>query len=266
MKLNEVIFPKIKEVPALWREDIGCPVHPSPKHKMLVNTDNGLVYGCASKDYKVTLHEDSIGRVLDACNKAGFPEPDTDVFFYQEGRKMEARFTFPWDFDVSNKKVGDIINPMAILRNSYDFVWQLYLSFFAKRLACLNGMTTSKEFFHYEKKHTNQIDMDQLNNTITKGLINFGDQIEVWKHWETRITQVNEYENVMGVLDLCNRDQEILADTVEVSSGVMLDDIKVRSLTYWAFFMILTQFITHKVASGLRRADLNNKLSRVMYH
>jgi hypothetical protein len=231
---------------------------------MIVNPDNGLVYGVASRNYNLVSHEESVGRMLDVCKTSPFGEPDVDVNFFQGGRKMEAKFTFPWTKNI-DRKVGDIVNPTATIRNSYDFVWMWNLIFGATNLRCLNGMVSWREFFHYEKKHTLSLDPEAIRTITMQGLSNFGDQVEVWKHWTTRITQVDEYEKIMNKLDFGQRDTEALENTVEVSSGVMLDDIKVRTLTYWAFWCIVTQFITHQVGSGLKRVLLNTQASRAFY-
>ena len=51
----------------------------------------------------------------------------------------------------------------------------------------------------------------------------------------------------------------MIHEVVETSSGVMLDDLKTRTLIYWAFFNIVMQYISHRVESINIKAILEQK-------
>ena len=215
-----------------------------------------------SPGYQLVKHEDAIETVIQAIDKSPeFGKYDIETDIFGGGGKMKTKITFP---DVKyNIGKGDPINPTIDIKNSYDTGWQYEVRFGAFRLICSNGLVIGKSFAFYVKKHTQSLDQEAVQQILIKGMEEFSEQTGIWKKWADRVTTSSEYEYAMKELDLTKKEQEAVHEQVEISSNLMLDDMKTKSLSYWVFFNILSQYITHHVTSPIRKAKLESRARKI---
>uniref|UniRef100_A0A6M3MED0 DUF932 domain-containing protein n=1 Tax=viral metagenome TaxID=1070528 RepID=A0A6M3MED0_9ZZZZ len=252
-------FPAVKEDLVTWgfRDRII-----SHNHKAIVNPESKEIYAIASNQYKIVKHEEILETVEHAiAENPEYGNYESSVWLSDNGAKMHANLRFSdIKFPVSKSK-GDLVNPTIDIFNSYDGSWSLKVVFGAFRLVCSNGLTVGETFMMYKRKHFSEgIDQERIKQMLMGSLEQFSFQTELWKSWADRITTSQEYENVMEALPISEKDREAIGEEVEVSSDIRMDAIKTKTLTFWLFYNILCQYLTHKVTSEIKRANIQNAM------
>jgi len=252
-------FPAVREDVVSWgrRTRTHC-----PNYKAIVNPETGDTYSIVSPGYQLVKHEDAIETVIQAIDKSPeFGKYDVQTDIFSDGGKMNTKITFPdIVYDIGK---GDPINPTINIKNSYDTGWQYEVRFGAFRLVCSNGLVIGKQFAFYVKKHTQSLNQEVVQQILCKGMEEYSEQTEIWKKWADRVTTSSEYEYTMKELNLTKNEQEVIHQEVEVSSNLMLDDMKTKSLSYWMFYNIICQYITHNVQSQIRKVNLETKARKI---
>lgn len=276
--IKEIEFPEVTETVVCHsqRQRYLC-----PEYKAIINPKTKRTYYIASQKYKLVKHEEVLTAFDDIVSKMPeFGKAKKEIDFFNDGGIMDCKYTFN-DLEYKIKK-GDIINPTITARNSYDGTNKQSTMFGAFRLICSNGMVIGDLFAEYKKKHMETLDLDQMKFIITEGMEKYSEQTEIWKSWLDRKTTSKEIEDGLGIF--CRRDKlEILKekeegsklsinDAVEISEEEQDGDLpslfKVinmkKTLSFWIYFNILTQFISHKVKSRNKQMSLQRKLSDII--
>jgi hypothetical protein len=257
MRAKILSFPSVETRPILTDNEIVC-----EGYQAITNPDNDHLYTVASDKYHVTRHEDLLITVEEAiAENPEFGHFKRSISFTNDGARMRAKYRFPdVEFPLDH---SDVINPTVEVYNSYDLSWSRRVLFGAFRLVCSNGLVIGKTFMNYRRKHS-YLDQDnrEIKSLLMSGMELFSEQTELWKSWVDKVTTPEQYERVMTGLDFSNRQMEEVEREVEVSSNIILEDVKRRSLSYWVFFNILSQYITHRVKSENRRVSLENHMRK----
>jgi hypothetical protein len=255
---QDIQFPEVQEDVISWgrRSRTYC-----PNYKAIVNPETGDTFSIVSQNYKLLKHEEALEVVLEAVDKnEEFGRYEVNTELLKNGSRMVTEIVFPdVDFDVGN---GDLVNPKIDIKNSYDTGWQYEVHFAALRQICANGLTMGEQFAFYIKRHTQALNTEIVQQILIKGMQEFSKQTDLWKTWMDRNTTSLDYEQAMKTLDLSKRDTEAIHREVEIASDVMLDDIRIKTLKYWYFYNIITQYITHNINSRIRQENLRSILRR----
>lgn len=261
---DKVYYPDVFETPVHYQKTNDDLVRSFKikDHKAIVDRNNGNVFGITTEAYKLIKYEDLINVVDNiVLNHPEYGDPVKKVETISEGAKLTSEWTFP---EVSYQITkGDIVHPSIHVNTSYDSSTLLSVLFGAFRIVCSNGLVIGDQFANYKKKHTQVFNLEGIKNAISIGMDNFSDQVNLWKTWVDKNTTSTEYEYVMNTMKFNKAETEEIHSVVEKNSGVTLTDIKTKTLTYWIFYNILTQYITHKVQSKLRKFQLNEQLRKV---
>jgi hypothetical protein len=173
---------------------------------------------------------------------------------------MKASYIFE-DVEVD---VGphDRLHPKIDFYNSYDLGWSRAMNFGAYRLVCKNGLTIGEKVFSMREKHVTLFNREEVKNNILMAMGKFSDEKRIWNDWTDRVVRPEEYNHVMETLPLTKTDLTAIGEEVEVSSDLILEDIRTKTLTMWLFYNILAQYITHRIQSENRRYQLENAARR----
>ncbi len=257
--LEKISFPKVGERPVAW---IGDGIHTTPDHKAIVDLDTGKIFSIVSKDYKLICHEHAIEQVDTEISKTSeLGKFNTSTKFYNDGARMRRTYCF-YEIEVTIKP-NDKVNPELILFNSYDTKWAFMVLLGAFRFVCSNGLVVGKKFLHLRKRHFYDFKQIDLNEQVAGALIRFNDQTEQWKRWSTRKLTEKKYMNIMRGMgfglsagkEISNR----LKQEAEESQG---DGFPI--ITIWAFFNILTWYVTHRTVSLNHQVEIEKRLRRAM--
>ena len=254
-------FPELVEKPIYYLDNRLRKVE---THKLLMDKNTGNKFAVASKMYKPTLHEDMLEVIDDVLYHAPeYGKVEKDIVLYDDGGKMEAKYRFPEiKVDIGD---GDMVNPQISVLNSYDLGWARSILFGAFRLVCSNGLVIGRKLFEYKQKHSTPFDRQEVKNTLIMSMEQFSDQTQIWKRWVDEIVTFEKYEEVIEKLPLAQKDVVAIGNEVEISSNIMIDDIKTRTLTMMLFFNILCQYTTHRVQSHMKRINIENGMRKVFY-
>ena len=174
---------------------------------------------------------------------------------------MRANLVFP-DVEVEINR-GDKVNFQIEALNSYDGGWSRQIFDGAFRQICTNGLTIGNKELAYRQKHSSSFNKQDVKELLIVSLEKFSEQQKIWESWVDRVTTPKEYENVISQLGLSQKDEEAIGKEIEVSSNLVISDIQTKSLSYWLFFNILCQYLTHRISSHLKRVQIENVMRRV---
>jgi len=252
-------FPKVEERPVYWRR-LGRKT--CPGHKAIVNADNGQVFAVATKRYNLIRHEQALDIAETAIAKnPEFGQPEPDIRLLDDGARLWATYRFPQtEYDIGG---GDKVNPTIELMNSYDLGWSFSLRFGAYRLVCSNGLVVGKTFVWYKHRHTRGLELERIQQILCQGMEKYSEQVELWRSWLDKVTTSVDYERVIEGIGFNGKEKEALHEEVEISSDIKLDDLRLKTLSYWMFYNLVAQYVTHKVFNQIRRANMMARMSRL---
>jgi hypothetical protein len=257
METQLITYPKVEER-VLFYNHAGA-TRRAEKNRALVDPDTGNLYAVVSDRYQLIPFERSVEMVEEAVTKLPeFGPYERSITFPKAsrgpGKDSPGRMLARWRFTNDLVNIGGHeIAPEIILRRSYDTSWEFWLLAGAFRFVCMNGIVTGEKVLDFRHKHTSGIVMADLQKSLEGSMERFHVQANEWKQWNDRITTIDDYEHVMNVMNFSDGHLESIGNEVEVSSEITLDDIKTKTLSYYLFFQILSQYITHRVKSQMRQ-------------
>lgn len=253
-------FPQVAERP-LFLGQLNKMNSRIGSHKAIVDPTNDHVYGVLSNKYELTPHAEIMEVVNNAiANNTEYGTPKEKVQFYEDGAKMRTSLIFD-EIEVSIGS-NDKLHPQIEIFNSYDGGWARKIMFGAFRVICSNGLVIGEKAFEFKQKHIRVFDEIEVGKAITASMERFSEQHKIWESWVDKVTTSEKYEHVMDNLKLSKKDQDAIAQEVEISSDIMVDDIKTKTLNQWVFFNIICQYLTHSVKSHLKRVKIENSVRR----
>ena len=256
----ETIFPKVEERAVHQFNDNSSTFIPIGGYKALVNPDTEWTYGILSEKYQLIKHEDVIEMVEKAIKKSPeYGHFERDITFLSGEAKMKASYVFP-EITVPVGR-GDLINPKIDVFNSYDGGWRFNLLFGAFRLVCSNGLVIGEKVLQYKVKHFSTFSEDHVKQLLISSMESFSDQTNIWKTWMDKLVPQEPYEKIMERLPFGKKQREEIDKEVEISTGESTGQEK--ALTLWILFNILSQYVTHKIKSDLRRVQIENAMRKV---
>lgn len=255
--MSEITFPEIEEQPVSW--GYFRDFHSADRHKAIVDQDTGKLFSIVSQDYKLVRHEQAIDQIEEAIHKTpGFGEYKVTTEFYNDGGRMRRKYVFS-EISVSIEG-NDRVNPEIQLFNSYDTTWPFIVLLGAFRLVCTNGLVVGEKFLHFRKRHVFDFDQIRLNEQVSTALKRFELQTEEWKKWTNRLLTVAVYNQVIAAMKFGKKAAgEIEERAFQEADGYDdYNDFPVIKL--WAFFNILTWYITHRTVSLNHRVEMEGRL------
>lgn len=261
--LSDTVWPVMHEEPLYFRHGISGRTRTSllDTHKMIVNERDEII-NVVTENYSLIQHGDFANNVIDMIPKE-FGNWEPKLWISPNDARMTLDIKFPEiTCDIER---NDPVSPTLEIKHSHDGYWAQDLLLGAFRFKCSNGLVIGKQIFHQHKKHIGkgEFAFPQLNEDLKKSMADFFIQTKEWKQWQGRITTYDDYERVMIALQLGKRAMAEIEQTVEVSSNQKIEDLKLKTLNYWMFYNIITAYVTHKVESPLRKADLQARMRRI---
>lgn len=238
-------FPEVIEQPIGWGQ--GSRLKLANQYKALINPETEKVFSVVSRDYHLIRHEEAIERV-DAVI-AGNPQLgsyEVSTSFFNDGGRMRCKYSFPGiSVEVAPE---DRINLELNLFNSYDLSWPFIITLGAFRLICSNGLIIGHKYFCLRKRHIFHMQDLLVEEELTSAIQKFNLQSDEWKKWsEIRLTP-EVYNLVMetmafGVKAKNKIDEKVCQDSQSKT------DLGFPVISMWAFYNVLTWYISHCAAS-----------------
>ena len=247
--LDEITFPRLSEKKLYYRNNESgfTDTIEVAGAKALINPDNGNLYSVVSNVYQTIPYKTTLDMIEDAIQSTPeFGNFKRSVNFMNDGGRMIAKYRFT-DHLIPVGSNADLVHPEVYVRRSYDTSWGFILLLGAFRLVCSNGLVVGEKILEYKHKHTTGLDQKILLESLKGSMDKFSRQTKIWESWLDRVTTPNEYERVMNKMEFGQRHTRDIEKEVEVSSNITLEDIKTKTLSYWMFFNIISQYITHKI-------------------
>jgi len=260
--MPETTFPQIEEQPVMWgyyRE-----FHDAQGYKAIVDRDSGKLFSIVSKDYRLIRHEQAIDELESILYRTeSLGSPCITTLFYNDGGRMCRTYRFA-TIKVEMQP-GDMINPELSLYNSYDLTWPLALLLGAFRVVCTNGLVVGHKLYQFKKRHVLSLERMNFTEQVETALTRFGKQVDTWKRWEARPLTLTAYEKVMEAMAFGKKANQTIEDQIDDAAEGFLTEGYPQP-TVWAFYNMLTWYITHQAVSLNHRVELQNRLRGAMAH
>lgn len=255
-KIKDISFPAVCETPVSWGD---LNIQRADDYKAIVNPETGKVFAIASKDYRLIRHEDAITQIEKAISKS--PELGKYEFtteFYNDGGRMRRTYRF------IEKKVeiikGDVINPQVHMFNSYDTTWPLIVILGALRVVCSNGLVVGKKFLHLRKRHVYDFNQIDIQEEVASAMERFKFQSKQWSRWADRRLTEGNYQKVIDTMKFGQEALEQIYKRIEAEAEIIQNGFPILNL--WAFYNVLTWYITHRAVSLNHRVEMERKLRK----
>jgi|TARA_R110000824_G_scaffold184159_2_gene365165 hypothetical protein len=136
-------------------------------YKCTRRTDNGMVLNPVTKDYGIVQNSDLFPRVRSAFADHGWNENDynEDIWVARDGRRVYGRYDFKNEV-IKLPQVGDELGLRLTVNNSFDRTCKVSFSVGMLRLVCTNGMTALDSEFSMQRKHSNKLDLNFIQDAL----------------------------------------------------------------------------------------------------
>jgi len=262
-KRYNTVFPAVVLEPLWWGRR---PDNRAEGRFAIVDQNNNYLFNVCTEIYKPVYHELVIWQVEQAALAVPeFGPPVIQFNLLANGGKIKVNARFP---EVEHEiSTGDIVNPTSDIFSSYDLGWKYKAMFGAYRLVCSNGMTVGEVFDSFKKRHLVGLDPDELTNMLMTGMPKFSEQTGLWKLMAEKKVPQLMYDSVMEDLKFSEGEIQKIEAVKEARSGLLLPDaLKQKDLNMWDLNSVLTQYVTHNVASELRKIELLPKITAALEH
>jgi len=129
---------------------------------MNVREDNNEIMGWTTDRYGLVQHRDIIGFADNAFADRDI-EVERKVYVTENGAKCRAVYDLVGSkYQAKVPQVGDIMGYRLTAQNSLDRSLRMAYALGLKRLACLNGMTTTESEVEMTKKHSLNVNLNEV--------------------------------------------------------------------------------------------------------
>ena len=242
------------EQPVRWGKD--GKLQRAKDHKAIVDLNTGKVFSIVSNDYRLIRHEQAIEKVerfIHGHNLMSGYVVDTE-FFNDRGR-MRRTYRFP-SISVQISK-DDTVCLTLHLFNSYDLTWPFIVLVGAFRFVCANGLVIGTKYYQFRKRHVFYLEDVGLEADLYRSIRKFNLQAQEWRNWAEIPMTMAVYDRVMRAMQFGVRAVEEIEDQLW-DGDPSAEGPKLISL--WAFYNVLTWYISHRAVSLNHRVEMENKL------
>jgi len=251
----EPSFPQVAEQPVRWGKD-GKLLR-AKDHKAIVDLNTGKVFSIVSNDYRLIRHEQAIEKVerfIHGHNLMSGYVVATE-FFNDLGR-MRRTYRFS-SISVKISK-DDAVCLTLHLFNSYDLTWPFIVLVGAFRYVCANGLVIGTKYYQFRKRHVFDLEEVGLEADLNRSIKKFNLQAQEWRKWAEVPMTMAVYDRVMRSIQFGVRATEEIEERIWEDMGASQEGVPLISL--WAFYNVLTWYITHRAVSLNHRVEMENKL------
>jgi len=252
-------FPNVMEQPVMWGRHRE--IHQTDEYKAIVNADTGKIFSIVSKDYRLIRHEKAIEQAEAAIQgNPALGKYRVVTGFYNDGGRMRRKYIFP-EIEVKIQE-GDMVNPELQLFNSYDTSWPFIVILGAFRFICTNGLVIGKKYLQLKKRHIFNFDEIDLKKQVSTALNRFELQTNQWKAWASRRLAPSTSKKVMKGMKFGKKALDEIEQRIIQESKGFDDGFPIISL--WAFYNVLTWYISHRAVSLNHRVEMEKRLRKAI--
>ena len=246
-RLAPYLFP-VEERPVFFSSDPKKEtLAQTSDYKALVRKDNGQLISVQRDSYKMVPNSEVIKPLMEqlhTLDTSWYVDPSHS---FVTDEKMRLQVTFP---ELIFHDGRSDIALSLFLHNSYDSTEGVKLLWGAIRGICKNGMVFGQVLAKYSRKHTHGLEISNLREQLESTY----EKIPVIQH---RIQMLQTSK----VTDDLRRETEALLGKKAMKHVEEEEKVK-KAVTQWAFYNLLTYFVSHMVKQQ-HRAVYQQNISRL---
>jgi hypothetical protein len=189
----------------------------------------------------------------------GFDKGKRDISITENGSRFFGRYEFNNPRTLGGgSKVGDTVGMAFILRNSFDRSCKAGLEGAAKRLACLNGMTSLVTLSSITARHSNKISVVTIKEGIESVIEEWHKSIDSFSQFAQRELKIDRDKGIDEGVFILNRlaQKKVLSESMKDSIELIWNEQSVgnglggefdRDRNLWNLYNATTQHLTHTV-------------------
>ena len=116
-----------------------------------------------------------------------------------------------------------------------------------------------KTFFQVKKRHVHDLGKLNLTEELSSALERFNLQTKQWKKWTVLPLTENQIARTMETMKFGKKSEEEVEHRV-AQEMEDCDEYGSRKITLWAFYNVLTWYITHRTVSLNHRVEMERRL------
>ena len=216
-------------------------VHWSDQYKALIRPDTGRILGVHSKKYKMVKNGHAYPLVDEALESADINTSRMTVNDQLDfgGARTIRTYNFPdHTIDIGG---GDKVCLQLKVTNSYDGSNAFGFLFGGYRFICSNGMVVGTSLARVKRKHTTNINVEDLINKLNIAAESYFDNEPMWKKWAS--TTISEQQALDVLLELAggNEDGRLYKQLIPM----WWKERRTLGATAWALYQVVTAWSTH---------------------
>jgi len=192
-------------------------------------------------------------------NIPGFAEGKRDISITENGSRFFGRYEFNNPRPLGGSaRVGDTVGMAFILRNSFDRSCKAGLEGAAKRLACLNGMTSNVTLTSITARHSNKISVVTIKDGIEDAVEQWHKTIDSFSQFAQRELKIDRNNGIDQGVFILNRlaQKKVLSESMKDSIEFIWNEQAIgngrggefdRDRNLWNLYNATTQHLTHTV-------------------
>jgi hypothetical protein len=217
------------------------------KYKAIWNVTENRLAGIVSKEYTVIQHSQVLGEVARAI--------DTLELKVREVRLLDLREKVFAEILLDREPIAGIVTGLRV-GNSMDASVRAFVSAYALRVVCTNGMIGRGIFGRFSRKHIGEFDVSAIGSTIIE-LISGGEERLKAVIPRAQVEIPLEPKFVLEKLAFGKKYQELVLEQLE-------KEVQDRKPTWWDLYNAVTYVIDHRKMQEQRRELLHEQASRLL--
>ena len=235
---NDIYFP-VSSQPI--KTSINGIMTVSHDHQAIVREDTGKVLGVHSAKYKLVRNEDVFPHISDALDRTDIDLRDMTVFDQVDfsGARTIRTYNFPHhSIDIGG---GDKVCLQVKATNSYDGSNAFGFLFGGYRFICSNGMVVGTSLARAKRKHTTNINVEEMINKLNIAANSYFENEPMWKKWAS--THITDEQALAVLLELAggNEDGRLYKQLIPM----WWKERSALGATAWALYQVVTAWSTH---------------------
>jgi hypothetical protein len=216
------------------------------RYKAIWNVTDDRLAGIVSKEYTVIQHSEILGQVARAI--------DTLELKVREVRLLDLRERVFAEILLDREPVAGIVTGLRV-GNSIDASVRAFVSAYALRVVCTNGMIGTGIFGRFSRKHIGEVDISVIGSTIID-LITSGEDSLKRVIPKAKVEIPVEPEVVLQRLGFGSKYRELILQQLE-------KEVQDKP-TWWDLYNAVTYVIDHRKMQEQRRELLHEQASKLL--
>ncbi len=230
----------------------------SKRYKHIIRKYDNQEIAILGKDYQIFQNTDALNKVTNSLDEVGIRHNIRNITTNMTDKKNRCKITLELPDLIFDVDGSPTIGTVEIL-NAQDGSMRFTNMLGAFRLVCLNGVIIGTPIFNQTQKHTKNFAPIRLSDAIYQ----YADEFDNFKIMIEKSQEKKVSEEFIKMLIKSGLPARVINNLPKLFEKYiyMNQEIITNYQTIWAYYAVLTNWITHEVAKkDIKRAVIMNNI------